>query len=77
VDLSTDATESLLITTPALAEGGMPLAARMRPRRLEEFVGQEHLLGPNRVLRRIVETGQLGSLILWGPPGVGKTTLAG
>jgi putative ATPase len=54
----------------------MPLAARMRPRTLDEFVGQEHLLGPGHVLRRIVETGRLGSLILWGPPGVGKTTLA-
>ncbi|MCC6629859.1 MAG: replication-associated recombination protein A [Chloroflexi bacterium] len=62
--------------TPPPADAGMPLAARMRPRALDEFVGQEHLLGPGHVLRRIVETGRLGSLILWGPPGVGKTTLA-
>jgi putative ATPase len=62
---------------PAPPAGGVPLAARMRPRTLDEYVGQEHLLGPARVLRRIIETGRLGSLILWGPPGVGKTTLAG
>jgi len=54
----------------------MPLAARMRPRRLDEFVGQEHLVGPGRALRRMVEGGVLSSMILWGPPGTGKTTLA-
>ncbi|MBI5586434.1 MAG: replication-associated recombination protein A [Deltaproteobacteria bacterium] len=53
-----------------------PLAERMRPRRLEEFVGQEHLLGPGRFLRRMLESGPVFSLILWGPPGSGKTTLA-
>jgi putative ATPase len=53
-----------------------PLAARMRPRTLEEFVGQEHLTGPGRFLRRAIETDQVPSLILWGPPGTGKTTLA-
>jgi putative ATPase len=63
-----------LLRPPLVAT--MPLAARMRPRTLDEFVGQEHLLGEGRVLRRTVETGRLGSLILWGPPGVGKTTLA-
>jgi putative ATPase len=53
-----------------------PLADRMRPRELDEFVGQEHILGKDRVLRKAIETGELFSLILWGPPGTGKTTLA-
>jgi len=53
-----------------------PLAERMRPRNLDEFAGQEHLAGPDRLLRRMVESGRLVSLILWGPPGTGKTTLA-
>ena len=53
-----------------------PLAARMRPRSLEEFVGQEHLVGQGRILRRLLEAGQLPSILFWGPPGTGKTTLA-
>src|SRR5574337_793986 len=53
-----------------------PLADRMRPRTLQEFVGQEHLLGKGKLLRRAIEAGELPSLILWGPPGSGKTTLA-
>src|SRR5437660_5621127 len=53
-----------------------PLAARMRPRDLDEFVGQSHLVGKGRVLRKAMEAGQLPSMILWGPPGTGKTTLA-
>jgi putative ATPase len=53
-----------------------PLAARMRPRTLDEFVGQEHLVGERGPLRRSVARGHLGSLLLWGPPGTGKTTLA-
>ena len=53
-----------------------PLADRMRPRSLDEFVGQQHVLGPGKPLRQAVEAGQLHSLILWGPPGTGKTTLA-
>jgi len=53
-----------------------PLAARMRPRTLDEFVGQEHLLGPGRALRRAIEADQVPSMVLWGPPGCGKTTLA-
>ena len=55
---------------------GQPLAERMRPRTLDEFVGQEHLLGPGKLLRRALEATELPSLILWGPPGTGKTTLA-
>lgn len=53
-----------------------PLAERMRPRTLAEYVGQEHLLGPGKLLRQLIETDQLTSLIFWGPPGSGKTTLA-
>ena len=53
-----------------------PLAERMRPQTLDEFVGQEHLLGEGKLLRRLIETDQLTSLIFWGPPGSGKTTLA-
>jgi putative ATPase len=56
--------------------GAQPLAARMRPRSLDEFVGQEHLVGERGPLRRALSRGHLGSLILWGPPGTGKTTLA-
>src|SRR5262245_36081759 len=55
---------------------GTPLADRMRPRTIDEMVGQEHLLGPGRVLRAAIERGELHSMILWGPPGTGKTTLA-
>ena len=53
-----------------------PLADRMRPRNLDEFVGQSHLLVPGRALRATIDNGQLHSMILWGPPGTGKTTLA-
>lgn len=53
-----------------------PLAERMRPKSLDGYVGQKHLVGPNAVLRRMIESGHLVSFILWGPPGVGKTTLA-
>jgi putative ATPase len=53
-----------------------PLAERLRPRELGEFCGQEHLVGKNAVLRKVIESGNIPSFILWGPPGVGKTTLA-
>src|SRR3989304_9482956 len=53
-----------------------PLAARMRPRTLDEFFGQEHIVGPGRLLRRAIQADQLSSLIFYGPPGTGKTTLA-
>src|SRR3989440_7585075 len=53
-----------------------PLAARMRPRSLDEFLGQEHFLGPGKLLRRLLAADRLGSLIFHGPPGSGKTSLA-
>ncbi len=54
----------------------IPLAERMRPKTLDEFVGQEHLVGKGRFIRRMLESGQITSMVLWGPPGCGKTTLA-
>lgn len=53
-----------------------PLAERLRPRTLDDYIGQEHLVGPDSVLRRMIDSGRVASFILWGPPGVGKTTLA-
>ena len=57
-------------------EETVPLASRIRPQKLEDFVGQEHLLGQGRMLRQIIEKDHISSMIFWGPPGVGKTTLA-
>lgn len=53
-----------------------PLAERLRPKSLDEYIGQKHLVGENAIIRRMIETGNISSFILWGPPGVGKTTLA-
>lgn len=58
------------------AEVISPLAERIRPRNLDEYVGQEHLIGKGKLLRRLIETDNVTSMILWGPPGIGKTTLA-
>jgi putative ATPase len=65
-----------LSSSGSAADAGRPLAERMRPERLEDYAGQEHILGPGKPLRRQIELDQLTSVILWGPPGVGKTTLA-
>jgi putative ATPase len=62
--------------TGAVSESSVPLAERMRPRRLADVLGQEHLLGPDAALRRAIEAGKTPSMILWGPPGSGKTTIA-
>src|SRR6478735_3844241 len=70
---------SLFSSFPSLRpepDSTRPLAERMRPRTLDEFVGQEHILGPGKSLRVQIERDDTGSLIFWGPPGVGKTTLA-
>ena len=61
-------------TAPDLSR--RPLAERLRPQSLDDYIGQEHILGPGKPLRRAIENDKLGSIILWGPPGVGKTTLA-
>ncbi len=62
--------------SPAQEDAARPLADRLRPRVLAEVVGQDHLLGAEGAIARMLERGSLASLILWGPPGVGKTTIA-
>ena len=64
------------VSATAGSEAFQPLASRMRPRNLNDFIGQEHLLGPGRPLGEAIRRGLPHSMILWGPPGVGKTTLA-
>ncbi len=72
---------TLFDTAPAAMTGGrneaVPLASRLRPQELKDFIGQEHLLGEGKMLRQLIEKDTLSSMIFWGPPGVGKTTLAG
>ena len=68
--------QGMLLPEKTESLAGQPLAARMRPSSLDEIVGQQHLLGPGKVLRRLIQTDCAGSMIFWGPPGVGKTTLA-
>ena len=67
---------SPLIPQNQSAFASQPLAARMRPESLEEFAGQKHLIGEGKVLRRLIASDTISSMIFWGPPGVGKTTLA-
>ncbi|MGH7603454.1 MAG: AAA family ATPase, partial [Gemmatimonadaceae bacterium] len=70
-NVSSNREDSLWSTREAV----QPLAARMRPKSLEEFVGQEHLLAPGKTLREAIERGSVSSMVFWGPPGSGKTTL--
>ena len=64
------------MSQPEIPLANIPLAARMRPTCLDEFVGQSHLLGAGKPLARLANLGQIASMIFWGPPGTGKTTLA-
>ena len=66
----------MLIFVYMLNTPSIPLAERLRPKNLDEFLGQSHLVGNNGPIRKCVETGSIPSMIFWGPPGVGKTTLA-
>src|SRR4051812_45712567 len=67
---------SSLFKTKNLAKDAAPLADKLRPREFAEVIGQEHVLGPEGTLGRMAESGQYASVILWGPPGCGKTTIA-
>jgi len=71
--VATDSNQSAVYENTSLSQ---PLAARMRPLNLDEYCGQGHLVGPDKALRRAIEAGRLHSMVFWGPPGTGKTTLA-
>ncbi|MGB0347924.1 MAG: AAA family ATPase, partial [Balneolaceae bacterium] len=73
---SSSSTSSFQVNQPKTTSYDEPLATRMRPQSLEEFAGQEHLVGEGKMLRRMIESGVIGSLIFFGPPSSGKTTLA-
>ncbi len=72
----TDGTQDLFSSASRREQRHAPLADRMRPRTLDEFVGQEHILAPGKLLRKAIESDQIPSILLWGPPGCGKTALA-
>src|SRR5919198_6629747 len=75
-DLFSSREEAESSPVPSATFRNAPLAARMRPRTLDEFVGQAHILGPGQLLRRAIEADRIQSLIFYGPPGTGKTSLA-
>ena len=76
MDLFNDSDNHNKVNEPEAGSGSQPLATRMRPQSLEEFTGQEHLVGEGKMLRRMIESGVIGSVIFYGPPSSGKTTLA-
>ncbi len=75
-DLFGDTQPVIRDALPKVDEAAKPLADRLRPKSVADVVGQDHLLGPDGAISRLIERGFLPSLILWGPPGVGKTTIA-
>ena len=66
----------MIIFVRMITNVSIPLAERLRPKSLNDFLGQKHLVGQNSPIRKCIETGSIPSMIFWGPPGVGKTTLA-
>jgi len=76
MDLFNDFNNPNKTNEPGAGSGSQPLATRMRPQSLQEFAGQEHLVGEGKMLRRMIESGVIGSVIFYGPPSSGKTTLA-